>query len=400
MLDLESLFPVIDRLDAYARANHWTGYDPYDLKAHPLYLRLTGWPLTNPPAKVMVNLFPLLLRRLLRVRPTPHAKAIALFANAYLTLLELTGDQSYQILARGRLEWLREHSSEGYPGLAWGMPFDFQGRDFMAAGTPSVVITSIAARAFLRAFHVLGEPQYLEAATAVCCFLASEVPRYEPDATRVCFSKMTGAHWHIHNANLMVAATLATVGRAAGADEWHALARRAANYSLAEQRPDGAWNYWGPPDRTVGWVDHYHTGFILRALDDLIQATGWEDLGEALDRGYAFYAHHLFDDGSVPRLTAARRYPVDIHSCAEAILCLSQLTERYDDALQRALAVAEWTVKHMRDPQGFFYYRRYRWLTIKIPYMRWGQAWIMAALVNLQRVLVGTERPSREVQAP
>jgi hypothetical protein len=200
---------------------------------------------------------------------------------------------------------------------------------------------------------------------------------------------MPGVKWRVHNANLMVAATLATVGRATGTFEWDDLVRRATDYTLAEQRADGAWYYWGPPDPLMHWVDHYHTGFLLRALDDLLTTTGWSDLREPLDRGYAFYTRNLFDEGHVPRLTDANRYPVDIHSCAEAILCLSQLARRYDDALVRAQAVAEWTLAHMRHPSGYFFYRRYRWLTIKIPYMRWGQAWMMAALARLQWALLG-----------
>jgi rhamnogalacturonyl hydrolase YesR len=233
----------------------------------------------------------------------------------------------------------------------------------------------------------LGQHTYLDAATSACHFLASDVPRHEPDTDRLCFSKMPGLRWHVHNANLMVAATLATVGRVAGTDQWNDLVRRAVNYTLAEQREDGAWYYWGPPDRLLRWVDHYHTGFVLRALDDLLAATGWPDLREPLDRGYAFYTRRLFDEGYIPRLTDTRRYPIDIHSCAEAILCLGQLANRYDDALARARLVAEWTLVHMRHPDGYFYYRRYRWLTIKIPYVRWGQAWMMAALARLQRAL-------------
>ena len=122
------------------------------------------------------------------------------------------------------------------------------------------------------------------------------------------------------------------------------------------------------------------------------------DLREPLDRGYAFYTQRLFDEGHVSRMTDARRYPIDIHSCAEAILCLSQLADRYDDALTRAQAVAEWTLSHMRHPAGYFYYRRYRWLTIKIPYMRWGQAWMMAALARLRRALAAVGKVDLETE--
>ncbi len=37
----------------------------------------------------------------------------------------------------------------------------------------------------------------------------------------------------------------------------------------------------------------------------------------------------------------------------------------------------------MQDPSGFFYYRKYPWFTNKIPFIRWGQAWMLLALSEL-----------------
>jgi hypothetical protein len=378
----EQLWDVLESLATYVQAHLWTGYDPYDLKAHPLYLKLHRSRIAALPAKVLVNLFPLTMRRLLRVQPVPHPKAMALFADAYLTLFDVTGDPHFQVLAEDQLSWLLRHAEPGYTGLAWGLPFDYQGRDWWPAGTPSVVITAVAARAFLHAHESLTNPAYLAAAHNACRFFATDIPRHESDSDRLCFSKTPARGSYIHNANVIVAATLAKVSRAWETDEWDPLIRRATNYTLAEQREDGAWYYWGPPEPSMHWIDHYHSGFVLRALHDLLRATNWPDLREPLDRGYAFYTRHLFDEGRIPRLTDTRRYPIDIHSCAEAILCLTQLSDRYDDAWGRARAVANWTLAHMRHPSGYFYYRRYRRLTIKMPYMRWGQAWMMSALAK------------------
>jgi rhamnogalacturonyl hydrolase YesR len=382
MNDVTVVENALRGLADWVDVHNWTGYDPYDLKAHPLYLRLQRSRLTALPAKAAANLFPLALRRLLCIEPLPHPKAMALFADAYLTLFDVTGEPTYRTLAEERLSWLVAHASPNHTGLTWGLPFDYQGRNWWPAGTPSVVITSIAARALLHADRLLNDPSYLEAARNACRFFVSDIPRYEPDTHRLCFSKQPTTLSCIHNANLMVAATLAQISRAAGTEEWDDLIRRAVNYTLVEQRKDGAWYYWGPPEPLMHWIDHYHTGFVLRALDDLLRTTGWSELREPLGRGYAFYIHHLFDEEAIPHLTEARRYPVDIHSCAEAILCLTQLSDRYDDAWERAQAVTRWTLAHMRDPAGYFYYRRYRWLTIRIPYMRWAQAWMMNALAR------------------
>jgi hypothetical protein len=46
-------------------------------------------------------------------------------------------------------------------------------------------------------------------------------------------------------------------------------------------------------------------------------------------------------------------------------------------------AVFAWAMNHMWDDRGFFYYRVLRTLTIRTPYMRWSQAWMLLALSQL-----------------
>jgi hypothetical protein len=48
--------------------------------------------------------------------------------------------------------------------------------------------------------------------------------------------------------------------------------------------------------------------------------------------------------------------------------------------LPLASSVYDWTIRHMWDEAGFFYYRKLPFLTIKTPYMRWSQAWMLLAL--------------------
>lgn len=378
---------VILELEAFVRSRNWVGYDPYDLRAHPLFKSLLQNRWAALPTKTLTHLFPLALRRLFHIQPVAHPKAMALFADAYLNLYEVTHNSGYLDFAGMQLDRLRKHATPGFSGLAWGLPFDYIGRDPLPAGAPSIVITSIAARVFLHAYQVAGQGDYLEAAASACRFLATDIPRFQPDENRICFSKSPAVHWYIHNANLMTAATLAAVGRASGHNNWNGLARKAVNYSLAEQHPDGSWYYWSPPNKLMHWIDHYHTGFVLRALDDLLQESGWEDLEGPLARGYTYYIQNLFAEGCIPCLTNRSCFPVDIHSCAEAILCLSQLAHRFPDAMEHATRVLDWTLANMRDRGGFFYYRRYRYFTAKIPYMRWGQAWMIKALTEYQATI-------------
>jgi hypothetical protein len=48
-----------------------------------------------------------------------------------------------------------------------------------------------------------------------------------------------------------------------------------------------------------------------------------------------------------------------------------------------AQQIASWAIDNLRDQRGFFYYQRRRFYTLRKPYMRWTQAWMLYALARL-----------------
>lgn len=371
---------------AWLERNGWAGYDPFDVRGTPLFLRLNRNRYTSAAFKALSFFFPLMMRRLLRVRKAINPKAIALIAHTYLDLHALGGQQHHLEQAQRALAWLEEHPSPGYSGPCWGYPFDWDSRDFIPAGTPSSVVTSIAVEAFLRAYQLLDQNHYLEVARRCAEFFVHDLHRDVISADELCFSYTPSDHRHVHNANLFSCATLAHVGQLIGTQEWDEWIRRGTTYTLNAQRDDGAWYYWGPPDRMLYMVDHFHTGYVLRCLDVIERTTSILELTEAIERGYRFYVEHLFTPDGLPKNTERDVYPIDIHSCTEAIICLVALRHRFPQGLERARRVARWTVEHMLAPDGHFYYRRYPYLTIRIPFVRWSQAWMLRALSSLLAV--------------
>jgi hypothetical protein len=368
---------------AWLERNGWAGYDPFDVRGTPLFLRLNRHRYSGAAFKALSFLFPVTMRRVLRVHKAINPKAIALIAHTYLDLYALRSQQHHLEQAQRALAWLEEHPSPGYSGPCWGYPFDWDSRTFIAAGTPSSVVTSIAAEAFLRAYEVLAQSHYLEVARGCAAFIACDLHRDEISTDELCFSYTPLDHWHVHNANLFSCATLARVGRLSGTHEWDGLVRRGTVYTLNAQRKDGAWYYWGPPDRLLHMVDHYHTGYVLRCLDVIDQAITLPRIAGAVEEGYRFYREQLFTPDGLPKHTEHDLYPIDIHSCAEAIICLTTLRERFPDGLDPARRIAQWTAEQMLAPDGHFYYRRYPRLTIRIPFVRWSQAWMLRAMSGL-----------------
>lgn len=68
---------------------------------------------------------------------------------------------------------------------------------------------------------------------------------------------------------------------------------------------------------------------------------------------------------------------------AQSILTLLRKADSDPDAAARASQIALWSIDHMQDRQGYFYYQAGHWMTHRIPYLRWGQAWMLRALTAL-----------------
>src|SRR5262249_30017720 len=119
------------------------------------------------------------------------------------------------------------------------------------------------------------------------------------------------------------------------------------------------------------------------ALPDLGGSESRPDLQSALQRGYDFWQERFFLANGWPKYFPERLYPADVHSAATAIVALVELRGRIPSAMILADKVAAWTIENLRDSSGLFYYQRRRFYRVRIPYLRWSEAWMMYALARL-----------------
>lgn len=376
------------RLERWVEANGWAGWDPYDVRGTRTYLALARLGLDGPRAlRLPRRAFdetetraPLLLRRLLRVEPQVNAHGVALLASAYLFRFDTTGEQGYADLARACLDWLLANPSPGYSGLAWGYPFDWQTRVLVPRGTPSGFVSVVAGEAFLHARRSLDDARFDEACRSVCRFLLEDLNIHD-EAKGICFSYTPIDDFQVHNTNLQVAAFLLSV-RPDGGEE---AARRAAAFTLSEQRADGSIAYWSDSQDAFnpGAVDHYHTGFGLRALRTIARETGSFD--DELTRYGNFYRDRLWTregDAWIPKGTPDATFPLDVQACGEALLCAATVG---GDLAERLPSAAAWMVESMQMPEGWFVAmlrrsRRGALVRSQIPFLRWGQASMLLGL--------------------
>lgn len=381
-------------LDEWISENGLAGYDPYDIRGQEWYVRLFGaqnWffrKVRGAFAVLEQELPPAALRRTLRVRKEINPKGMGLIAQAYLTRWEVTDDHSWRTKAEGVLAWLADNPCRDSPGMSWGYPFHWQSRIFLPRGTPAVVVTGAIGDAWLQHYELTRASQSLDVAEKIAEFFIHGLNRPVDDGHRLCFSYTPLDDFKVHNASLFAAAFLARLGELTGNQEYSALALRAVRYTLSEQNADGSFYYWGSEPPTI--IDHYHTGFVLRHLDTVRRSTSANFITDPLSRGYEFYLRQLFNADGIPNFTPDSLYPIDIHSCTEALLCVCQLGPEFGGSSMLE-PVFRLTQEKMRNADGWYIAgireRRGKEAPINIPYLRWGQAWMLLALARLEAVL-------------
>lgn len=347
------------------------------------------YPLLRKSTSVLCDVFPNAIRHALGVKPRENPKAFALAALAYLRLSTLTGQARQRDAGLACLQWLRNHAVPGYAGLCWGYPFRIraQGLD-TPENTPVVVVSTIAGEAFMLAHRLTGNTAYLEDARSIAAFILADAPYLEQRDGTACFGYTPTDRRRVHNANLHAVAHLYRVY--AQTQEPHLLERAEPGlaFSLKGQCGDGSWPYGEhAPDEAfeaglLAIIDHYHTGFVIRSLHEIAGITGREDVSNARDRGFAYYRDHLFCPDGMP-VNAHAHYPVDIHACAEAVLCPSVLSERFPEVIDLATRSLLWTWRNMCNRStGVVYYRKYPFLTNRLICPRWGIGWMFHALAE------------------
>jgi hypothetical protein len=131
------------------------------------------------------------------------------------------------------------------------------------------------------------------------------------------------------------------------------------------------------------WNDNFHTGYNLDCLRRYIDATGDAALEANLKKGCEFFMSHFFEPDGRPKYYDNKTYPTDIQCAAQAIDTLTLLSDVNPLALPLAIKVANWTIDHMQDADGHFYYRDLGRIVVKTPMLHWGQGTMFKALAHL-----------------
>jgi len=284
--------------------------------------------------------------------------------------------------------------SAGWERMCWGYNFDWQTRTYLVPRFyPNIICTTFAAEALLDAYDRFGNEQWLKAAIDSGHFILEKLPRAQLDDT-ICFGYTPLEVTRVHNASLLGAALLARLHKATGHPEFASAALAATRYGLRHQCQDGSWIYG--EGLKQGWIDSFHTGYNLLALDAVSRYLNSEEADRGVRLGFDYYRRHFFAPGGVVKYYHNETFPIDTHAVAHAILTLMALDHLDSSNHSLASQIIDWSLRQMRHSEGYFYYQRWRTYTNRIPYMRWTQAWMLIGLstyVQRRGLKVGSKSP-------
>lgn len=378
---LSEFLSAHDALLKAVRVDDYAGWDPFD-GLNSRVFQAMGLGRIGVARLAWIQLFkrsPLNLRPLTGVPKARNPKGIALFILGLVEDYRRTQDAATLAEALRLADWLLAQRCE--PALwgeaAWGYHFDWQARAFhVPKGKPNIITTVYVALALHALAELSGREDYALAVRQAGAFVAETM--YVTNEAGAYFRYIPGENALVHNASLWGAALAGLAGVLLERKDYRDRARAAIETSLRAQEADGSWPYGKRGHHT--FVDSFHTGFNLEALERYRAWTGDESVAPAIARGLDYYRDNFFLADGTPKYYNAGVYPIDMHCTAQAVLTLSRVGRTEAD---KALAanVLRWSCAQMRDARtGFFYYQREKYFTNRIPYVRWTQAWMYYAL--------------------
>lgn len=338
------------------------------------------------PYNVIQKRYPSAIRMFVKDKGYIYPQGQAMYIRGMVTLAKIGHPLADLQEAELWADWLIKNSSEYSKHKGWGQPYLWYSRKPFPANIPRATVSSQVGWAMLDLYEITNNTIYLDTAISTCRMFMEDFNYTVSPHGDFCLSYTTIDHYHIHNSSMLAASLMARVANASGQQELMDFAIKLADFTARNQNDDGSFYYWAPPDKLNYMIDNYHTGFVLESYYNLKEDVS-DRYDQVYERGMNYYIENLFN-GSLPRISDRKKYPVDIQSCAQSILtfCYSDLDEKFR---KKALEVAGFAIDNMFvSSKGHFGYKLYgKGRLDESYYFRWGDAWMIRALALILKNL-------------
>jgi rhamnogalacturonyl hydrolase YesR len=368
------------RLLAYCEKEKFKGWDPYD-GLNSWVIQKTFFGKVTLFRLAWIQLFkrnPINLRPLFGIKKAYNPKGLGLFLIGYCNLYKIEPKEEFLQKINLLASTILELQTKGYSGACWGYNFDWQARAFFQPKyTPTVVATSFIGEALIEAYEITKREELLKTAISCSDFVLNDLNKSYDEDKDFTFSYSPLDSTQVFNAGLLGAKLLSLVYPYTKNDCLLETAKSVVSYVCKRQTKEGAWSYGTLPFHQ--WVDNFHTGYNLECIYKYQKVSGDLSFQKNIDKGLEYYLNTFFTREGISKYYNNKTYPIDIHAPAQLIVTLGKLgvLHEYKELVDKVLF---WTIENMQSSKGFFYYQKKKWVTSKIPYIRWAQSWMFYAL--------------------
>jgi hypothetical protein len=380
------------RAHQYCRKHDFTGYSLYDSHNSIIPFGKFG-PFVSFYVNQVIKRSPFNFRPLLGIKKGINPKGVGLFLNIYTKMkhTNLLPGEEVEKLARCFFYWLINNPSKGFSGLCWGYNYDWPSRDgsLVKAYTPSGVVTGFNCRAMMTYYNIYGDPEVKQAIKSAADFVLNDLILSETKYG-LCFSYTPNPKDLTVNASLLAAEVLAYDDYLHETENHTSKIAGVLEFTRNLQNTDGSWHYSFNPETFAPKVQiDFHQGYVLETIDNILNHVGLDrrTYEESIQKGIKFYQTHQIDPEGLAYWRLPSKWPIDIHNQSQAIITLARFSNLDKTYLAIAKKVASWTIENMLSSDGKFYYQKWPILINRVSYMRWNQAWMMLAIVELLNCL-------------
>lgn len=381
----QHLVTALLKLQAFIEKEQFKGYDPYDTLNSPFKFRYLGKMIPILAIQFQKR-NPVNIRPLLGIKKGYNPKGLGLLLYGYSVLQKEQPAENHDRHTTFLFEYLKNNYSRGYSGYCWGYNFDWASSGkYISAHSPNVVVTAFIAKGLFKYYEVSRHPEALTILKSIGEFILNDLPRTDTNEG-LCFSYTTLGVDCCYNASLLAAEVLAHLYALTKEERYKTPALRAVDYVVHKQHEDGHWNYSIEPGsgKERAQID-FHQGYVIDSIYHVMRYTGEyrPEYEAAIEKGTTYYRQKQFFDTGRSLWRLPKEYPVEIHNQSQGIITFARMAHLDPAYRDFAKTIAGWTINHMQDEKGFFYYKKLKSHSHKIPYMRWSQAWMFVALVEL-----------------
>ena len=354
------------------------GYDPYDL------LNSRFGFLQKLPPRVLFYLSQINkrsfvnLRPVLGVRPSLIPKGKSLILQSLIhqkDLFENVGEYLKLIL-----DSIMQDQFKDYSGACWGLPFAYANRKGLRPKNVGDVVATAFVHQGLWEYYNYNKQEHIKNTMLSCSdFVLNDLGMRETPVG-MSLNYETQNPSNVLNSIGFASDILVRNFKITQNPQELETTEKLLDYIVHFQDDNGLFPY-SIINNTKRYQTDFHQLYVISSLLNFQQATNTNKYQKIIDKGLQFYLKYQLSSKGRVLWRYPAKYPVDIHNQASALYYLSRFAFNLDFETAIIDKVFSYTIENFYYAhKSYFYYQKYPYLTNKVNYIRWGQAWMMIAL--------------------